>query len=554
MSTVNIVGVTTSFTSDPIAASLATAGWDIRTADFNQIHGSLLDPRGEFGDDLTHLVVLWRLEDIFSASLAAWRAGDPAARSDLIDGIDQLIDLVIAAQTRTGIAVVLGTPPQPVGLGIDALDPVWSLALDGVVAHARAAIDRAATSHAAIRVIDQGMLVNHFGIERAHDTRNQALYRQPYASAFNRLLGAEVVRCVRSFSEPPPKAIVLDADNTLWGGVVGEDGVAGVAIGGTFPGVAFEHFQHALQALKAQGILLAVCSKNDPGAVEEVFDRRSEMVLRRDDIAAWRVNWDRKSDNIRSIAAEFNIGLDSVVFVDDSDFELAEVAAQLPDVRRVQVPEELEELPLVLAETGWFRSMTVSQEDRDRTTMIQTESERRSAAETLTHEEFLASLDLQVTLHRDDPLTLQRVTQLVNKTNQFNLTTIRRNENEVEALLRSDRHTVYAAVVDDRFGSYGLVGVVVAEWSDDAAAIDTLLMSCRVLKRGIETALLAAVARDAEARGVTKLVGRFEATPKNSQVARLYPEHGFTIVGQGHFELDDLAALAKPDHITCVDA
>ena len=554
MSAAKVIGVTTSFTSDPLVTSLTSAGWVVRGADFNQIHGSLLDPRGQLGEELTHLVVLWRLEDVFTASLTAWRAGDASARSDLIDEIDQLVDLAINAQLQTGLAVLLGTPPHPVGMGIDLLDPVWSIALSEVVAHARSRVTTAAAEYTSISVVDHGMLVNHFGIERAHDPRNQALYRQPYASTFNRLLGVEVERSLRSLSEPPPKAIVVDADNTLWGGVIGEDGVAGVEIGGNFPGVAFQSFQHALRALRAQGVLLAVCSKNDPGAVEEVFDCRSEMVLRRDDIAAWRVNWERKSDNIRSIAEQFNIGLDSVIFVDDSQFELAEVATQLPDVRTLQVPEELEDLPAVLAETGWFRSMTVSQEDRERTTMIQTESARRSAAETLTHEDFLASLKLTVRLHRDEQVTLQRVTQLVNKTNQFNLTTIRRTEPEIDALLRSDSHSVYGATVDDRFGSYGLVGVMVVEWRKGSAELDTVLLSCRVLKRGIETALLAAVARDAERHDITTLVGRYEPTAKNSQVANFYVKHGFTPVGDGRFELDDLSKLSVPEHITCLDA
>ena len=554
MSAAKVVGVTTSFTSEPLVTSLTSAGWDVRSAGFNQIHGSLLDPRGQLGDEITHLVVLWRIEDVFAASLTAWRAGDAAARSELIDAIDQLFDLAINAQLQTGLAVLLGTPPHPVGMGIDPLDPIWSIALNEVVAHARARVTTAATEHAAISIVDHGMLVNHFGIEHAHDPRNQALYRQPYASAFNRLLGVEVERSLRSLSEPPPKAIVVDADNTLWGGVIGEDGIAGVEIGGTFPGVAFENFQHALRALRSQGILLAICSKNDPGAVEEVFDCRSEMVLRRDDIAAWRVNWERKSDNIRSIAEQFNIGLDSMVFIDDSHFELAEVATQLPNVRCLQVPEELEELPAVLAETGWFRSMTVSPEDRERTTMIQTESARRSAAETLTHEDFLASLKLTVRLHRNDPVTLQRVTQLVNKTNQFNLTTIRRTESEIDALLRSDHYSVYGAAVDDRFGSYGLVGVMIVEWQKGTAELDTVLLSCRVLKRGVETALLAAVARDAEHRDITTLVGRYEPTAKNSQVADFYLEHGFAPVGDSRFEINDLNVLSVPSHIICLDA
>jgi FkbH-like protein len=186
--------------------------------------------------------------------------------------------------------------------------------------------------------------------------------------------------------------------------------------------------------------------------------------------------------------------------------------------------------------------------------MVRIEHARHTAAASLTHEAFLASLALTVTLQRDDPVTLQRVTQLINKTNQFNLTTIRRSENEVAALFDSGQHSVYAASVDDRFGSYGLVGVAVVDWQADIGVIDTLLLSCRVLKRGIETSLLAAVARDAEKRGTTSLLGRFAPTAKNQQVAEFYPAHGFTAVGDGRFEMHDLTVLQDPEHIMRVDA
>lgn len=485
-----VVGLFTSFTADPIAQALKDAGYEVRVADFNQMHTTALDPSGAFGGPVDRTVALWRLEDVFSQRLNDWRAGEGRPLAELKSDISELIGLLSSVPARSGTPILIGVPPQPLGNGIDPLDPASSLPIADLLADVRRELVDAVSRQAGARLIDHGRLVDVIGTERAHDARNQMLYRQPYTTSCNRLLADSVDRALRAFDRPVPKAIVLDADNTLWAGIVGEDGVSGVALAGTFPGAAFEQFHHALRTLRAQGVLLGIASKNEPGAVREVFDQRSDMVLQASDIAAWRVGWGAKSQSIREIADEFNIGLDSVVFVDDSPFEIAEVEGQLPEVRCLMVPEDIEDLPDLIAATGLFRSIQATAEDRDRTEMIQTEGKRRSMAATLSHEEFLASLDLQVVLHRDDPLTLERVAQLTNKTNQFNLTTIRRSEAEIADLLASADHTVYAASVSDRFGDYGLVGVAITERHGNVMSIDSLLMSCRVLKRGIETSTL----------------------------------------------------------------
>lgn len=544
------LGLAASFTADPLGQILERDGFSCALADFNQIHTSLLDPDAAFGGPVDTVVVLWRLEDVFARDLHAWMSGNETAADRLLTGALELVGMVRGLVTAGGASVVIGIPPHPVGYGIDPLDPETTVSAELLLAKVRTALHRLAQELPSVRLVDHAMLVSVVGIENAHDERNQLLYRQPYRPLFNRLLAAEVGRTVRSFTSAPPKVIVVDADNTLWGGIVGEEGAAGVQIGGPFPGAAFEAFQIALRSLKAKGILLALCSKNDPDAVDEVFQTRAEMVLQTDDFAAMRVNWEPKSGNIASIANELNIGLDSVVFVDDSSFELAEVTAKLPEVRCLQVPEEVEELPDLLAATGWFRSIRVSQEDRDRTQMIQTEAERSAAAASVSHDEFLESLDLSVELAYDDPQTIERAAQLTNKTNQFNLTTIRRTVNEVSQIVDSDTQTLLTATVSDRFGSYGLVAVAILDQVGSTFAIDTLLMSCRVLKRGVESALLAAIVELARDNGATRVEGRYVPTAKNAQVADLYVKHGFRDVGDGSYVLEDLTAVARPGHIT----
>lgn len=550
MTTLPKLGLAASFTADPIGQALGRDGFACVLADFNQVHTSLLDPDAAFEGPVDVIVVLWRLEDVFTRDLQGWTAGVDEAGVRLRDGALELVALVRSAAADSGANLIVGVPPHPVGFGIDLLDPGSSGPIELLLAQIRAALQALADEVPSVRLVDHAVLVSAYGYDNAHDERNQMLYRQPYRPKFVELVAREVGRTARSFTTPPPKAVVVDADNTLWGGVVGEVGPAGVRIGGTFPGAAFESFQTALRSLRAKGVLLALCSKNDQAAVDEVFHTRPEMVLQPDDFAASRVNWEPKSDNIASIAEQFNIGLDSIVFVDDSSFELAEVSAKLPAVRCLQVPEELEELPDLLSNTGWFRSIRISQEDRDRTQMIQVEAERSAAASTVSHDDFLQSLGLVVELSFDDQAAVERAAQLTNKTNQFNLTTIRRTPSEIAQIVGSDTSTLITAVVADRFGSYGLVALAVADQSDDTLVIDSLLMSCRVLKRGVESAVLAAIADLAKKKGISRLEGRYVPTAKNGQVADLYRDHGFIETADGVYVLDDLDSLASPQHIT----
>ena len=378
------------------------------------------------------------------------------------------------------------------------------------------------------------------------------MYRQPYRSDFWLLLGTQIGDAVSRRTTPPPKCIVLDCDNTLWGGIVGEDGIGGLELGDTFPGRAFQSFQHQLKTLQSRGVMLAIASKNDEADVLDVFERHEGMVLTLDDITSWRVNWQSKSENIESIAAELNIGVDSLVLVDDSPFELDEVTTALTGLRGLLVPEELAELPALLSDSGLFRRTRISSEDRHRTEMMRSEAERRDEAKSMDRVEFLDSLELRVTFMSvsDDDIT--RVAQLTNKTNQFNLTTIRRDEKEIRQLVASATNEVYAIRVTDRFGDYGLVGVAIIDVASDVWSIDTFLLSCRVLGRGVETAFLSALADGAFARGAQRLVGRYEPTRKNGQVAEFYPNHGFEAATDqpGTFSLDlGRRRPPKPAHI-----
>jgi FkbH-like protein len=377
------------------------------------------------------------------------------------------------------------------------------------------------------------------------------MYHQPYTSSYARALGTLVGEALSSLARPTPKVLAVDADNTLWGGIVGEDGADGILIGDSFPGNGFRALQQGLAYQAANGALLAMVSKNNEQDVEEVFDNRSgDMVLNRKHFAARRVDWNSKADNIRSIAADLNLGVDSFVFIDDNDVELDEVRQRIPGVPVIKVTDEASEIAELTAGLTAFRFARVSSEDRERTAMMQLEVDRKAAAQGATsHEDFLRSLELTVRVFGPTDAHVGRVAQLINKTNQFNLTTVRRDEAEVAALVASDGHRIYAAEVSDRFGGYGLVAVAVVATGSDRWDVDTFLMSCRVLRRGVEDAILQCIADDAVAAGAASLRGFYRPTQKNAQVATFYTDRGFSESGEGEYDVP-LPVELGADHVT----
>lgn len=557
------VVVVASWTARPLELPLrdtlrAATGDDatIRFADANQLFQICLQPEAHHLAEADEIVVLWRLEDVFERDLLEWAEGADDAEQRLLDGCRQLGAAVAGLAGRIGAPLTVGDAPVPVGYGLDHLDTAALGRLLALTTAANAAFRSECPPTLATPVDVMALQVAH-GTARVHDAASWLLYRQPFTGEFNRVLGAEVGTRIAHRTRATPKVLVLDCDNTLWGGIVGDDGIGGLECSDAFPGNAFRQFQYVARRLQRQGVLLALASRNADESVVQAFEQLDGMVLRLADVATRRVNWEPKPGNIADIARELNLGLDSFVFVDDSHHELASVRAELPDVRCLQVPEDLELLPQLLADSGLFRHLAVTADDRERSVRVQQEAGRVAAAGSMSHDEFLASLDLRLRWFEVDESTVARVTQLINKTNQFNVTTIRRTEAEVRRLLDDPAHVVRAAEVSDRFGDYGLVVVAIARCDTSAAGeataeIDSLLMSCRVLGRGVETAFIATLVDELRGRGCTTIAARYVPTAKNQLVQQLFPEHGFTATGDGAFTLAADATVSAPRHITVV--
>jgi len=329
------------------------------------------------------------------------------------------------------------------------------------------------------------------------------------------------------------KCVILDLDNTLWGGVVGDDGPLGVAVGPHGDGEPFYHFQHFLRSLKKRGILLAVCSKNNPETALAAFRENPGMVLRPEDFAVFLANWENKAGNIRRIRDTLDIGFDSMVFLDDNAFERNLVREFLPDVIVPEMPEDPADYVRAVAELNLFETTSFSAEDEARTDLYRQEAGRRELRSGFADiGEFLQSLEMTIRVARFDPDRIPRIAQLFQRSNQFNLTTRRRSEAACRSMMLDEEQFLpLYAVLSDRFGDHGLVSIVVLRWREDQAEISDWLMSCRVLARGVEQFLMTRVVELAERRGFAKVTGEYIPTPKNALVRDFYSQFGFSNVG-----------------------
>jgi FkbH-like protein len=344
------------------------------------------------------------------------------------------------------------------------------------------------------------------------------------------------------------KCIVLDADNTLWGGIVGEDGLEGIALGPEPPGDAYLAFQRKLLALRDRGILLGLCSRNNRSDVVEVLARHPHQLLREEHFASIRVNWDPKAENLRSIARELNLGLEHLLFVDDSPQECLLAEQQIPELAVIRVPEARAEIPACL--DGWpgLERLSLTDEDADRARYYLDARRRRDlevGSETV--DEYLAALGMVMTVGLDEMEAVPRIAQLTQKTNQFNLTTRRYTEVEIGRWMRDPDWLVAHFSLVDVCGDSGIVGAAIIRGaSGPKPEFDTFLLSCRVIGREAESAFLHSVLGVLRERGASRVRGAYVPTGRNALVERFWSDHGFAAVGSGLYERDLGTDVARP--------
>jgi FkbH-like protein len=365
-----------------------------------------------------------------------------------------------------------------------------------------------------------------------YDARNYFWTKQPFSAAGVCHLARHVWSGVRALTTGPKKVLVLDLDNTLWGGVVGEVGPLGVQFGQSPDGEAFRAFQRHVKELGARGIVLAACSKNNPADAREPFEKNPDMVLSLEDFASFEASWDPKPVAIERIARTLSLGLDSFVFFDDNPAEREQVRQQLPEVEVVEVPSDPAEYAGALQAGLWFESVGITDADRQRSEQYRSEERRRQTREAAASlDDYLSSLEMSADIHPVNEENMLRVVQLLAKTNQFNLTTRRHTEEDVRQMLAQPAALGLALRLADRFGDYGLVSVVLGVPQSGngppTLRLDTWLMSCRAIGRTVEHGLMNEVAQRARELGYQALVGEYIPTAKNDLVAGFYPGVGF---------------------------
>ena len=393
-----------------------------------------------------------------------------------------------------------------------------------------------ASKHPGVYIIDLDSLQSRVGVERFCDSKLYFAARMPYSTEILPVIAEEVLKVICAMKGSIKKCVVLDLDNTLWGGVVGDDGLEGIQIGELGIGRAFQEFQVWLKELKKRGILLAICSKNDEDKAKEPFEKHPEMVLHLEDIACFVANWEDKASNIRHIRETLNLGMDSFVFIDDNPFERNLVRELIPDITVPEMPEDPAEYLNYLKSLNLFETVAFSAEDAGRTDQYRAEAKRTKARESFgSYEDYLKDLQMEAYAGPFDKFHYPRIAQLTQRSNQFNLRTVRYTQEEIEALANDDSYITLYFTLKDRFGDHGLVSVVIMKKEDGYAFVDTWLMSCRVLKRTMEDYIVNTIVSAAKSNGFNEIRAEYIPTAKNAMVKDIYKEKGFTETEPGKY-------------------
>jgi FkbH-like protein len=497
---------------------------------FNQHTQQILNPASglyAFEPDVIFLAL--GLEDIYPELVAPPKEGELAQARRAIVG--QVLGLVREIEAHSGALTVVHSFSA---LGRDELGILQNRLANGFSKWLGDLNDELAgelRTHERSFLMPLDAVVGWVGRERSHQAKMWYMASMRMAEASLPELARYSMRYVKALKGLTRKCVVLDLDGTLWGGVVGEVGAEGVALGPTAPGNEYVDFQQTLLRLTRRGILLAVCSKNNPEDALPVIRTHPHMVLREEQFAAMRINWSNKADNIREIAQELNIGLDSLVFIDDNPNERELIKQVLPEVLTVDLPRDPSLYRRMLEDMTDFDLLALTKEDETRTALYQANAKRQAAKSTATSlDEYLQSLEIRVAIDLASRDALNRVVQLFNKTNQFNLTTKRYQIEDVIRFMESEEYRLYDLHVTDRFSDHGLVGIAVIRKQREEWHIDSFLMSCRVMGLGVETAFLERIYSEAVGERVVRLMGEYVQTKKNHPVKEFYAQHGFSLL------------------------
>lgn len=526
------LGLVSNATIDLFVPSLFTSALrhgiflEVVAADFGQIIQESLDPDSlinQAGLDAILLALDYRAYPLAANSLAIAASGQGSAEA--LEFIRTIRD---GFQDNSGAICILQSLVAPPFSLLGNLDAQMDGMLRKEIAEFNLELISEIKSNSDL-LLDVSTMANQVGVYNWFDERQWYLSRVPMANKFIPLYTEHVSRLLAAIRGKSKKCLVLDLDNTLWGGVIGDDGLDGIRIGQGHPiGESFLAIQQYAKELSNMGVILAVCSKNEEEIALQVFNEHPDMLLKRSDFAVFVANWEDKASNIRFIAETLNIGLDSLVFVDDNPAEREIVRTLVTDVAVPELPKDASLIPRTLSAAGYFEMISFTADDVQRNKQYAENAQRRVEFNKASGvDEYLQSLDMKISINAFDILGRKRITQLINKTNQFNLTTKRYTEKEVEAFELSPEHLTIQARLTDRFGDNGMICVLIGVQNEDVIMIDTWLMSCRVIKRKVEDMICDLLLDEARKRKVKYIRGVYCPTDKNKLVKEHYKKLGF---------------------------
>lgn len=400
-----------------------------------------------------------------------------------------------------------------------------------------------AQQNKSVYLVDVSSIQNEIGRERFFDLKNYYIGILPFSLEAIPEFSQNVISVIKALKGKVKKCVITDLDNTLWGGVIGDDGLSGIQIGELGTGSAYSSLQRYLLELKNRGVILAVCSKNNEDVAKEPFGKHPEMLLHLSDFSMFVTNWEDKASNVKFIQQTLNIGMDSIVFLDDNPFERNLVREQCTGITVPELPVDPTDYLPYLQSLNLFETTSFSEEDSKRTEQYQTEAKRKTTEANFTdYNEYLKSLGMRAEVKAFDLFHYPRIAQLTQRSNQFNLRTGRYTEQQIAQIAESENHITRYFTLKDKFGDMGLVSVVILEkptkensFDNDTLFIREWLMSCRVLKRGMEEFIVDKIVSLADDDGYKKVIGEYIASPKNAMVKDIYLKMGFTDIGGGRF-------------------
>jgi FkbH-like protein len=522
-----------------------------KAAPYGQIYQILLDGSHPVWASQPDILVVWTAPDLTLPSLARLLHFDFESATEAFDAAlreaEQFADAILKGATRVGLVLVPTWILPAHERWIQALAWKQGIGLANLLARANLILAEKFAAHPNIVLLDAESWQSSLG-RPAYDPRMFAVAKILYSNSLFEKAASEIRAVIRGSAGLAKKVIVCDLDNTLWGGVVGDDGPQNIKLGAPDPiGECFQAFQTVLKGLRSRGILLAICSKNDEKLALSVIDEHPAMILRRADFSAWRINWRDKAENIKALAEELNLGLDSFVFLDDSPQERDQVRQLLPEVHTPEFPKSAAEYASLVASLNCFECMSLSQEDVQRTQMYQSERSRKEALELSNDiDTWLGSLQIKVNAAPLRRESLPRAAQLLNKTNQFNLRLRRLDEKAFWEWAEDPSNSIFTFNVSDRFGDFGLVGISSFSMEGADAHIADFVMSCRVMGKKVEEALLGYTVARAKAAGAERVLALPVDGPRNEPAKTFFAGKAATGGGTSI----DSTQVAVPAHIS----